>query len=225
MRPRYATEVLRRVARGWHAVTFAVAAFAVILQLILVVRGHQHLGDTEPSIQAAGRPDLTTRLVRFGSYLTIWSNVLGAATVAPLMISPCYDGRIWRPLRLGGVVILTGGGLVHWFTLRPLLNLHGADLVADKLLHIVVPLLVLLGWLAFGPRARIGWADVGGFLMVPVVWLAYTLVRGAVVDWYPYPFLDVAKHGYLYVFLASAMVAALMAALAIGCMLLDRRLR
>lgn len=212
-----------RWARGWHALTFLVATGAVVLQLVLVLQGHQHLGDTEPEIHAAGRPDLGTRLVRFASYLTIWSNVLGAVMAATLAINPGRDGRWWRALRLDAVVILFGGGIVHWFFLRPLLDLDGADLAADKLLHIVVPLLVVVGWLAFGPRDRITPADLGRFLVVPLVWLVYTLVRGAIVDWYPYPFVDVGQHGYPYVALASVAVGALLTGLAAGAMWLDRR--
>jgi hypothetical protein len=34
------------------------------------------------------------------------------------------------------------------------------------------------------------------WLAYPLVWFAYTLIRGASVDWYPYPFVDVAAHGY-----------------------------
>jgi len=48
-------------------VTFAVGAVAVILQLVLVLRGQQHIGDTEAAIEVAGRPDRGTRLVRFVS--------------------------------------------------------------------------------------------------------------------------------------------------------------
>ena len=60
-------------ARAFHLVTFLVAAFAVVLQLVLVIQGGQHL-DTEPRVARAGDPDLTTRVVRFWRYLTIWFN-------------------------------------------------------------------------------------------------------------------------------------------------------
>ncbi|MGH7918469.1 MAG: Pr6Pr family membrane protein [Candidatus Dormibacteraceae bacterium] len=158
------------------------------------------------------------------SYLTIWSNVLGAITAGTLALWPQRDGRIWRALRLDGVVILFGGGLVHFFFLRPLLHLDGADLLADRLLHIVVPLLVVIGWLVFGPRNRVEGHDLLGFLMVPVGWLVYTLIRGAVVHWYPYPFIDVDQHGYAYVAVACLLIAGLMLALAVGAMWLDRLL-
>jgi hypothetical protein len=122
------------------------------------------------------------------------------------------------------VVLLVVIGIVHFFFLRPLLHLHGADLVADRLLHIVVPLLVLIGWLAFGPQNQIDRTDLLGFLIVPVVWLIYTLVRGAIVDWYPYPFIDVTAHGYPYVAGACIGVAVLLLVVAALARYLDPRL-
>ena len=189
-----------------HGVTALVATFAVVLQLVLVVQGNRILDETDP-------PDLATRLVRFASYLTIWSNVLVAVTTALLAIDPVRDGRVFRALRNDGLVLCFGGGIVHFFFLRPLLDLDGADLLADRLLHTVVPLLAVVGWLVAGPRGRIERADLGPFLVLPVVWLGYTLVRGAFVDWYPYPFVDVEEHGYAVVALNCVGVTALMLAL------------
>jgi hypothetical protein len=208
-------------ARVWHGLTFVVAAGAVALQFVLVLQGHQHLGDSEAAIEVAGRPDLSTRVIRFFSYLTIWSNVLGTLTAGALLINPRRDSAWWRAIRLDAVVILFGGGIVHFFFLRPLLDLDGADLLADRLLHIVVPLLVVVGWLVFGPRSQVGNADIARFLVLPVVWLAYTLIRGAVVHWYPYPFIDVDTQGYAFVVGACIAVAALLLILAWLAKLLD----
>jgi hypothetical protein len=33
------------------------------------------------------------------------------------------------------------------------------------------------------------------WLAYPAAWLGYTLIRGASVDWYPYPFVDVSQLG------------------------------
>ena len=33
-------------------------------------------------------------------------------------------------------------------------------------------------------------------MILPLVWLAYTLVRGVVIGAYPYPFIDVVRLGY-----------------------------
>jgi len=88
----------------------------------------------------------------------------------------------------------------------------------------VVPLLAVIGWVVFGPRERATRADLVPFLVVPVGWLAYTLVRGAFVDWYPYPFIDVVEHGYGVVLLNVIGVAAFLVVLALLAIALDRRL-
>jgi hypothetical protein len=214
-----------RQARLWHGLTFAMAASALLLQLLLVIVGHQHLGDSLPEVERAGGPDLSVRLVRFFSYLTIWFNILIAGTCFLLAVNPLRDGRVWRALRLDGLVIGVVGGVVHWFLLRPLLSLRGLDYLADKLLHVVVPLMALIGWILFGPRRRLDRLDLLTFLVVPVVWLAYTLIRGAMVGWYPYPFIDVAVHGYAAVSTTCLVIAALMFALATGALWLERRLQ
>jgi hypothetical protein len=128
--------------------TAAVAVFALGLQLVLVINGEPILEDTEV-------PALGYRLGRFFSYFTIQSNLLVAVATVLLARDPARDGAGWRVLRLAGVsgIILTG--LVHWFLIRPHLNLEGWDYTADKLLHIAVPLLAAAGWLLVGPRPRI----------------------------------------------------------------------
>jgi hypothetical protein len=202
----------------FHLLTFLVAAFAVLLQLVLVVQGHRVLDEHH-------RPDLDTRLVRFCSYLTIWFNVLVAWSTLTLALARDAGSRVWRTLRLDAVVLATVGGLVHFVLLRPLLDLSGWDLAADRLLHIAVPVLALAGWLAFGPRGRAEPSDLVPFLVVPVGWLVYTLVRGEVVGWYPYPFIDVAEHGYGVVLLNAVAIAAAMVLAAWGATVVDRRLR
>ena len=82
-----------RQARLWHGLTFAVAGFALLLQLLLVIVGHQHLGDSLPELESAGRPDLSVRLVRFFSYLTIWFNIIVAGTCFLLAVNPLRDRK------------------------------------------------------------------------------------------------------------------------------------
>ena len=205
-------------ARAFHLLTFVVTAFALVLQLVLVIQGHRVLDETN-------RPDLATRLVRFCSYLTIWANALVAWSTATLALGRDRDRRLWRVLRMDAVVLILLAGVVHFFFLRPLLDLQGWDLVADRLLHMAVPVLAVVGWLAHGPRGRVSTGDLGPFLALPVSWLAYTLVRGELVEWYPYPFIDVNEHGYGVVLLNCAGVSALMLVIAWAAVVLDRRLR
>jgi len=206
-----------RLARSWHLLTAVVTWAALLLQLVLVIRGGTVLDEVNP-------PALGTRLVRFISYFTILTNLLVAVTTTTLALRQDRFPTWWRVLRLNAIVGIAVTGLVHWFLLRPLLDLDGADYLADKLLHVVVPLLAIVGWVVFGPRGKAESGLLWLSLVYPLGWLAYTLVRGAVADWYPYPFLDVGEQGYPRSLLACAGVAVLLLVLTRGAMLLDRRL-
>ncbi|MBK6825986.1 MAG: Pr6Pr family membrane protein [Chitinophagaceae bacterium] len=46
------------------------------------------------------------------------------------------------------------------------------------------------------------------WLVFPAFYLTYTLIRGALVNWYPYPFVDAGNLGYVKVALNSLAVLA-----------------
>ena len=108
--------------------------------------------------------------------------------------------------------------------LRPLLHLDGASWVADKLLHMGLPVIAIVGWLVAGPRPRAPWRDALLALAWPVARLAWTLVVGAATGWYPYPFLDADKHGTGRVLLNAVVVTVLVVGLALVFLAVDRRL-
>jgi hypothetical protein len=209
-------------ARGWHGVTAAVAAVALTVQLGLVISGASVLVTTAPA------PGLGTRVLRFVSYFTVQSNVLVLLVSAICTLDPLRDSRLLRIIRLDALVGITVTGLVHWFLLRPLLDLHGLSYLTDKLLHVAVPLLALGGWLLVRPRELLSVGGTAGTvlraLVWPVGWLVYTTLHGAVTGWYPYPFLDVSRHGYGPVALDCLGVAVLFVVLAAGLLAADRLL-
>jgi len=182
-----------------------------------VVRADSVPADADPQ-------DLAVRALHFLSYFTVLSNLLVAWTTWRAARDPDVDGGLWRVLRLDAVVAITVTGLVHWFLLRPLVTLAGWGFVVDKLLHVVVPLLALVGWLVFGPRPRVTARVVLLSLVFPVVWLAGTLTVGALSGWYPYPFVDVDAQGAGPVAVACLGVLVLMLVLLLLGWLLDRRL-
>jgi hypothetical protein len=203
-------------ARAWHVITAVVVLVALVLQLVLVLQGGRVLDEQE-------QPGLGVRLARLVAYFTIQSNVLVAIAALVLVRDPARDGPGWRVVRLAGVVGITVTGLVHFVLLRPLLDLDGADWVADKLLHVAVPLLAVAGWAVFGPRPRVTVRVVAWALAWPVAWLAVTLVVGATTGWYPYPFLDPAEDGTIAVILSCVGVTALFLVLFALVALVDRR--
>ncbi len=198
--------------------TATVAVAALVLQGVLVVSGASVLAESEI-------PPLLTRLGRLVSYFTIQSNLLVGVTAVQLARDPGRDGRWWRPVRVAALVGITVTGLVHFFLLRPLLHLEGASWVADKMLHMVVPVLAVAAWVAVGPRPRVSAKDVVLALAWPVAWLVWTLAVGSLSGWYPYPFLDVGAEGAVSVTLTCLAVTALFVLLGAGLRALDQRLR
>jgi hypothetical protein len=203
-------------ARTWHRITAGVALVALVLQLVLIVQGGRVLSETYP-------PNLVERLLRYVAYFTVESNFLVLVATARLARDPAYDGPRWRVLRVAAVSGITVTGLVHWFLLRPLLHLDGADLVADRLLHVLVPVLAFVGWLLFGPRPRIDWPTCLRASVWPIGWLVVMLVSGAITGWYPYPFLDHRLHGWGHVAVVCAGIFVLFFALFAALREYDRR--
>jgi Na+-driven multidrug efflux pump len=205
-----------RAARAWHLLTALVAATALVLQLVLVVRGGRVL-------EEAHAPSMTLRVLRFVAYFTIQSNVLVLVSTAALARDPGRCRGVLRIVRTAAVTGILVTGLVHWFLLRPLLHLHGADLVADRLLHLVVPLLALAGWLVFGPRPVMSRRSSLWATTWPLGWLMVILVQGAATGWYPYPFLDHREHGWGHVAVVCAGILVLWFALLLGERTYDRQ--
>lgn len=215
---RYGAEVpVARAARLWHLVTSAVCAFALAVQVGSVMSGTAVLVSEDP-------PPLGLRLWQFVSYFTIQANTLLLVCAIGLVLDPARDGRGWRVLRLCALTGITVTGLVHWFLLRPLLDLEGWNWATDKLLHVVAPLLAVSGWLIFGPRPRISVQVIGWSLLWPAGWLAYTLVVGALRGWYPYPFLNPERQGVGAVAIACLLITAAFIGLSALFAGLDQRL-
>jgi hypothetical protein len=209
--------VTSRAGRVWHLVTFAVALFALVFQLVLILRGDSVLDE-------ANAPASTEAVRRYFFYFTIQSNIAVAWVTYLLARGRESDTRLFRVLRLDAVLAIAVTGVVHWFLLRPILDLEGASYVADKLLHVAVPLLAVIGWLVFGPRRLLLSSDVPPALVWPVAYLLLVLATGPIFDWYPYPFLDVAEHGLGVVLLNSLGITVLFLAIAYGAVWADARL-
>ncbi|HLX47539.1 MAG TPA: Pr6Pr family membrane protein [Streptosporangiaceae bacterium] len=205
------------IARVWHGVIAVAVCVAMVLQIVIAVRvsGTPH----EVTTGVLRGSSLAGRIIRVLSFFTIQSNLLSGAVSAQLALRPGRDGPAWRALRLTALTGITVTGIVYSTVLAAIHQPNGtAETVVNLIVHYIVPVMMIVGWLLFGPRPRIDRRTVAWSLLFPVLWLAYTLVRGAIWEWYPYPFLDVATHGYgrvagnaLLVTVVLGLVAALFA--------------
>lgn len=197
-------------ARAWHATTAVVVGAGLLVQLVLVVAGSQ-----------AAMPE---RILRPISYFTVQADVLVLAWSAVQAWRPERDSGAWRVVRLDALIAASLTFVIYLALLRPTLHLTGWHEVAHVVLHYLTPMLVVGGWLLFGPRRRIDLRVMLLALAWPTGWFAWTLLHGAVAGFYPYPFVDVRSLGYSAVLLRAGVVLAVMLGLAVAAWTLDRRL-
>ena len=164
----------------------------------------------------------------FFSYFTNLSNLLAAA-VFVLGASQIAANRPTGPrfdlLRWISAANMTAVGIVFAVLLRDA-DLGSLMPWVNVLLHYVMPVVVVVDWLVCPPDTQIEIGDMAVVLVLPALYLGYTVVRGALIDWYPYPFLNPAKvHGYLGVFGYAVGIAATFAVIAWALMAAGNRLR
>lgn len=143
------------------------------------------------------------------SYFTILTNLLIAVSLTITLLAPASGlGRI-----TGSVSYQTAIGLyifvvavVYNTVLRGLVKLEGMGLFVDTVLHVIVPILYLLYWLIFVAKGKLHWRDGLLWLWFPLLYLLYSMIRGSIVGWYPYPFLNPTKQGYQQVFINVIVV-------------------
>jgi hypothetical protein len=198
------------IARVWFGVTALTVLVALVVQSVLAA------GNTDGHFSTTGG-----RLVNLFCYFTILSNVIVGVTSLLLALNPHQTSTLFRVLRLDGIVAITVTFVVFHVALADLQELSGSAAFADFMLHTASPVLCVLGWLLFGPRQRGRPRLVLLALIFPLCYIAFTLIRGPIVDFYPYPFLDVRIHGYPRVLVNSVVVGVLFLGLAAGVTVLD----
>lgn len=168
---------------------------------------------------AAGR-STAGALVLFFSYFTILTNILVAVVMTGLALGRRMSHSLAGAATLNIIVV----GLVYSAVLRAIWNPEGWQKVADHLLHDVVPVAAVLVWLAFVPKGRLSFRNLPVWLLYPLAFLGWSLARGSLDGWYPYPFLDAGRLGLAVVLRNALVVTALFLVLAALLVALDRRL-
>lgn len=161
-------------------------------------------------------------LVTYLSFFTVLTSLFVASCLALVAYEPDEDAFWnWPAVQTALGVYILVVAIVYAAELQGLWNPHGLEYVTDRIFHAVVPVLYILFWLFFTPKGSLRFADQVLWLGYPLVYLVYTLTRGAIVGTYPYPFLDVLQDGYQGVFFNSLMLLALFFTLGSCLILID----
>ncbi|WP_239483041.1 Pr6Pr family membrane protein [Paraburkholderia sp. C35] len=173
-----------------------------------------------------GMFDAVERLTSYLTNLTIFTCALCFTCVACFpQNSPPLVRFFRQPTVVTAVTCyIVFVGFAYNLLLRHLWTPSGWRMLLNESLHTVVPLLVALYWLLFVPRFHLRLRHLLWWLVYPLGYLALTMVRGALSDFYPYPFIDVGELGYERVLInASLLVLAFLLLMAVFAAINHRR--
>lgn len=142
------------------------------------------------------KPD--TNLANFFSFFTIEANLLAAFSFLVNGIAALRSNERNRFVMLRGFATLamTLTGIIYFLLLRGLEEQLQIPVPwVNTVLHYVIPLATLVDWLLVPPRA-VNFRQALIWVLFPALYVPYSLVRGAIVNWYPYPFLNAKVQSY-----------------------------
>jgi len=175
---------------AWYKIGSAALAFtAVVVQYL-------HGAVSNPAFSATN----------FFSFFTIESNILAATVFAVTGVWYLHGKNTGKMVLLRGAATLymVITGIVYSLLLSGLEeSLQTPIPWVNFVLHYLFPLLAFADWFIDRPAHKVTFKESLWWLVFPVVYLVYSLVRGPIVGWYPYPFLNPANGGYGMVFVTA----------------------
>jgi hypothetical protein len=150
----------------------------------------------------------------FFSYFTVESNTLAVCCLIITSFASA-SGRTSAALDFfrGAVTLYMTTVILIFIVL--LSGYPASELTAvpwdNTVLHYIMPIVLMVDWLIADRPGTIPFRAALTWLAVPLAYLAYSLIRGPIVHWYPYPFMDPSRHGYLGVLVTSVVIAVVLA--------------
>jgi hypothetical protein len=157
----------------------------------------------------------------FFSVFTVLGNMLVAAafTVELLPIARFLT----RPgVRTAAAVYILVVAVVYNLLLRKVFDPTGFGAAVNVLLHDVMPTLYLLDWAMFVPKRGLTYRQIPFWLIFPLLYAAVTMLDGALLGYYPYPFLNAARFGYAHIGVNIAMLTGFFVLASAGFVALGR---
>ncbi len=182
---------LLRVLRGAVATLILIA---ILYQLILAI-------------------DSGVNLLNFFSFFTIQSNIIAFFVLISLALSFAPKSKTDHAkisyFRGAATLYMTITGLVYFFLLRDV-DVQISNQWVNIVLHYLAPAFLLADWILNPPdkeKAVITFRKALAWLAYPLLYLVYSLFRGAITGWYPYPFINPSLNdGYIGVAITSLII-------------------
>jgi hypothetical protein len=198
-----------------NAAAIRIARLSVALAIVVALTAQFVLGLEIASFRTSN----------FFSYFTVLSNVIAAGVLLVLAADPTrtYSHAFGR-WRGAATLYMAVTGVVYVTVLLPLdTDVGVSEPWIDLVIHGIGPVFMVVDWLVGPPPNRIAWRELSYWLAFPIIYLVYTLVRGPMADWYPYPFLDPREDGYVPVAVGALLVLVTMVVLGAALLAWARR--
>ncbi|HLX83912.1 MAG TPA: Pr6Pr family membrane protein [Terriglobales bacterium] len=192
-------------ARRAAAAIAVLAWYGLLLQFYVMI----------VNARAIGVP-MATAIANYFSFFTILTNLLVAVSLTlSLRRTPSTLGILAnRPtVQTAATLYIAIVGIVYSLALRHIWDPEGLQKIADIILHDTIPALSILFWLLFVRKDELRFRDIPAWLVYPSVYLVYSMIRGAVLGGYVYPFLDAGALGCGPVIINVVAIAAAFAGL------------
>ncbi|KAB0517161.1 Pr6Pr family membrane protein [Pseudomonas extremorientalis] len=167
-------------------------------------------------------------LVNFFSFFTVLTNTLAVVVLSYALVrrdSPAKRFFLAPGISSGIAVSILVVGLAYNLLLRHLWQPEGFQFIADELLHDVMPVLFFIYWWQCVPKGNLHLRHIAGWVIYPLVYFAYVLLRGDLLGQYQYPFIDVGTLGYPQVFVNAGGILAGFVAIAGAVVGLDKLIK
>lgn len=158
----------------------------------------------------------TFKAENFFSYFTIETNILVAVTLlmSAVAIAAGKNSK-FDLLRSATTVYILVVGIGFSLLLSGMGDLALTAVPWDNVvLHYIMPVAVLADFMTDRPRRRLGFKKALLWLLFPIAYAIYALVRGGLTGWYPYPFLNPDVSG------AESVVMTILSLFALGLVLI-----
>lgn len=189
--------MIRKESLGWNLTRLSLAALSVYAVFVqanyLIAKGGFQLGP-------------------FLSFFTIQANIIAAAVLVIEALGGLGISQSRRGALRGASVLYLGiTGAVYAVLLSRLPMVKQiVHPFADGVHHLLMPLWVLFDWMALPPASRPTFRRSLWWLVYPLAFLFFSLLRGAITGWYPYPFLNPSQPGgWLAVGIVSGIILIL----------------
>ena len=167
-------------------------------------------------------------LVNFFSFFTVLTNTLAVVVLSYALVKRDSAAKrffLAPKISSGIAVSIAVVGLAYSLLLRHLWQPEGFQFIADELLHDVMPVLFLIYWWRCVPKGTLRLKHIGAWVVYPLVYFAYVLLRGHLLGQYQYPFIDVDSLGYPQVFVNAGGILAGFVLIALMVVGLDKVLK